>query len=343
MRVLIVKLGAIGDIVHALPAAAAIKRNIPDAEISWVVEKRSADILRDSPVIDRLIEIDTRKKHIRNAHGKMPGLSSQASILRRNRYDISLDMQGLLKSGLVSRIAVAKERWGFSRESLREPVSRFMLDRTVKIPPRTHIIRKNLRLAGQALGFDGEIEEIEFPIGTKTEYRVEAEDIVQAAGERFTLLNPAGGWVTKLWPAQNYGKLADRIYEDLGIRSVIVTAPNEAELAEKATAASKSDAIITATPTLKGLYELAKRTEIYIGGDTGPTHIAIAAGSPVVGIFGPTEWWRNGSPFAADICVERLDIDCRVNCHRRHCSKWICMDISVEKVFAAVVKRLENK
>ena len=92
--------------------------------------------------------------------------------------------------------------------------------------------------------------------------------------------------------------------------------------------------------SLKGFYALAKRARVYVGGDTGPTHIAVAAGAPIVGLFGPTEWWRNGSPYSEDICVERNDIDCRVDCHRRSCSKWICMDISVDRVFDAVKKRI---
>ncbi|MGH9875334.1 MAG: glycosyltransferase family 9 protein, partial [Pyrinomonadaceae bacterium] len=93
--------------------------------------------------------------------------------------------------------------------------------------------------------------------------------------------------------------------------------------------------------SLKGFYELAKRAQVYVGGDTGPTHLAIAAGTSIVGLFGPTEWWRNGSLRAADICVDRVDIDCRVDCHRRACSKWICMDIEVERVLQAVGERLK--
>jgi ADP-heptose:LPS heptosyltransferase len=93
---------------------------------------------------------------------------------------------------------------------------------------------------------------------------------------------------------------------------------------------------------LKGFYELARGASVYVGGDTGPTHIAVAAGTPIVGLFGPTEWWRNGSPRSEDICVERNDIDCRVDCHRRSCSKWICMDIEVERVLEAVGRRIRQ-
>jgi heptosyltransferase-1 len=160
--------------------------------------------------------------------------------------------------------------------------------------------------------------------------------------DRFAILNPAGGWVTKLWHAEKYGELADRIWEEHGMPSLIVTGPKESELAERAAANSRSGKLTLAEPSLKGFYEIAKRAAIYVGGDTGPTHIAVAAGVPIVGIFGPTEWWRNGSPRSEDICVESNDIGCRVDCHRRTCDKWICMDIDIATVAAAVGKRLKT-
>ena len=143
-----------------------------------------------------------------------------------------------------------------------------------------------------------------------------------------------------MWPAENYGALADQLWEAHRISSIVAVGPDESELAARVLAASRSGKVTVARPSLKGFYELAKKASVYVGGDTGPTHLAIAAGAPVVGIFGPTEWWRNGSPFSADICVERTDIDCRIDCHRRTCSNWICMDISVKTVFDAITKRL---
>jgi ADP-heptose:LPS heptosyltransferase len=145
-----------------------------------------------------------------------------------------------------------------------------------------------------------------------------------------------------LWPAENYGRLAERVSNELGLASIVTTGPKEKVLAAGVKEFSGSAEVILAEPSLKGFYELAKRAVAYVGGDTGPTHIAVAANAPVVGIFGPTEWWRNGSPRADDIEVGREDISCRVDCHRRTCSKWICMDISVDTVFAAVVRRIET-
>ena len=342
MKILIVRLSSIGDVIHALPALAAIRENLPDAEIGWAVEKRSAGILKDNPMIDHLIEVDTRSMR----GGKiieeiLLDAGKQIKGLRKFSFDIALDMQGLLKSAMIAKLSKAPVRWGFSKESLREPASRFLLTDTVKVAPDTHIIRKNLALAAGALDVPVPRDDFQFPIQTSDDDRHEAEKIIASAGENFAVLNPAGGWVTKLWHAEKYGELADRLWEEQGLVSIVATGPGEAELANRVLGGSRSGRVFLAQPSLKGFYELVRRTRVYIGGDTGPTHIAVAAGAPIVGIFGPTEWWRNGSPNKEDICVERTtDISCRVDCHRRTCSNWICMDIEPETVYRAVVARL---
>jgi len=343
MKILIVKLGAIGDIVHTLPALHAIRAAIPHAEISWAVEKRSAEILRGNVLIDRLIEVDT--KSLRGgmaAHEILPEINRQFRDLRKFEFDIAIDFQGLLKSAIIGKLSGAKTRFGFSKEALREPASRIFYNRSVIIPAETHVIRKNLILAGQALNIAVPDADFGFPIFTNDEHRLEAARIAEIAGGDFVILNPAGGWVTKLWPSEKYGELADLIWAEHRLASIITTGPGESGLSGKALQNSRSSNTFAAQPTLKGFYELAKLAKAYIGGDTGPTHLAIAAGTPVVGMFGPTEWWRNGSTNPDDVCVERLDIGCRMDCHRRTCSNWICMNITASAVLSAVSKRLGN-
>ena len=344
MHILIVKLGSIGDIIHTLPALSAIRKALPDAEISWVVEERSAEMLRGNRLIDNLIEVDT--KSLRG--GKvieeiLLGATKQIKELRRFKFDVSIDFQGLLKSATIGKLSGAKRRFGFAKESLREPASRLLLTDQVAVPLGIHIIRKNLALAAGALNIPVPGNGFDFPIATLDEHKEEAANIIRTVQtDKFAVLNPAGGWVTKLWHAEKFGALADRIWEEHGMASVVVTGPKETDLAEKAAANSRSGKLTLAEPSLKGFYELAKRATVYVGGDTGPTHIAVAAGTPIVGIFGPTEWWRNGSPREQDIYVERNDIDCRVDCHRRTCSNWICMEIDVETVATAVSDRLKR-
>ncbi|MDQ3799842.1 MAG: lipopolysaccharide heptosyltransferase I [Acidobacteriota bacterium] len=347
MKILIVKLGSIGDIVHALPALAAIRRALPHAEISWVVENRSAEILRPgrNQFLSHLIEVDTRALRHQESLGETLLIArQQLRGLRASAFDVALDFQGLLKSAAIAKLAKAKRRYGFAREALREPASRFLLTNTVSIPRKIHVIRKNLMLAQKALKISvpDDEEDFEFPIFTEKAHAEEAEKIVARAGGNFAILNPAGGWTTKLWGAEKFGALADRLWQENGLISVVTTAPDENVLAEKVLKNSRTGKAFAANLSLKGFYELAKRARVYVGGDTGPTHLAVAAKAPVVGIFGPTEWWRNGSPNASDICVERADINCRMDCHRRACGNWICLDISVEAVFSAVQQRLKN-
>jgi len=342
MRLLIIKLGAIGDIVHTLPSLSAIRHALPQAEIGWIAEQRSIEILRGHPYIDQLFEIDTRRwRNGMKAGQVLAEMGKELGGLRRAGFEIAVDFQGLIKSAAIAKASGAGDRWGFSRKDLREPASRILLNHSVKIPPRTNVINKNLMLARSAFAIEDD-RPLDFAIATGPEHRSEAAEIAEKAGGRFAILNPAGGWVTKLWHAEKFGLLADMIFDRLGLTSVIVTGPNETVLAERALKASRSEAVVAVQPTLKGFVELAKLAEVYVGGDTGPTHLAIAAGAPMVGIFGPTEWWRNGSLDPLDICVERTDIGCRVDCHRRECSNWICMDIDVETAFAAVAQRIDH-
>ena len=343
MRILFVKLGSIGDIVHALPSLAAVRRAMPGAAISWVVEERAAEILRDNPILDRLIEVDTKALRRVPVSGEtLLAPRQQLRRLRASTFDTALDLQGLLKSALIARLSGAKLRYGFSREALREPAGRFLLTKTIKTPVHSHVIDKNLALISGALGIDvpATYENYEFPISITSAHENEAEQALSGIESRFAILNPGGGWPTKLWNAGRFGSLADELWTHHGLRSVITYGPGEDNLANEVVAASRSGRAEARSLSLKGFVALAKRAAVYVGGDTGPTHLAVAAGTPIVGLFGPTEWWRNGSPRSADICVERNDIGCRTNCHRRSCSVWICMDIEVARVLQAVSERL---
>ncbi len=145
MRILIVKLGSIGDIVHTLPALAAVRNGFPDAEISWVVERNLSEILRDNPLLDRLIEVDTKALR----RGLMSGetLRAPRQQLRRLRasvFDIALDFQGLLKSASIARFSGARRVFGYSFAALREPASNIFLSKRIILPQGTPVIKKGL-------------------------------------------------------------------------------------------------------------------------------------------------------------------------------------------------------
>lgn len=352
MRILIVKLGSIGDVVHTLPALAAIKAALPGARVSWAVERRAAEVLRENPLIERLVEVDTKGlRRVSSLVAKQDGFFAQLNRLRASDYDVALDFQGLLKSAFVARLAGASRRVGFAREALREPASRFLYTETVATPARAHVIEKNLRLLAGALDIrvPSSGDDYDFPITVRSEHEAQAAQVLENFGisfdanTGFAILNPAGGWWTKLWDAERFARLADALWDAEGLRSVVTYGPGEEKLATRVVAHTRSGAAHAVSLPLKSFFALAKHARVYVGGDTGPTHLAIAARAPVVGLFGPTEWWRNGSPRAADIVVERLDINCRENCHRRACDAWVCMDIEVASVLAAVRERLARE
>src|SRR6266853_558262 len=167
MRILIVKLGSIGDIVHTLPALAAVRKAMPRAEISWVVERRSAEILRDNPLLDRLIEVDTKALRRGLVSGEtLRAPRQQLRLLRASAFDLALDFQGLLKSATFARLSRAQRVYGFARDALREPASRFLVHQTVAIPSGLHVIRKNLTLVKEAMDIPvpEDSAEFEFPI-----------------------------------------------------------------------------------------------------------------------------------------------------------------------------------
>jgi heptosyltransferase I len=342
MRILIVKLGAIGDVVHTLPALAALRRALPDARVAWAVERGgSAQLLRDNPCLDELIEVDTRgwRKDLFGG-GTRAAIRAAVRRLRGSRFDVALDFQGLLKSALIARLAGAPRRVGFSSEALREPAGAWLLNEQVKVDDREHVIKKNLALVAHLGVPTG--GEYEFPIGLAREDELFAEKQLTMRGGDVAIINPGGGWPTKLWGAEGFAAVADRLHEAYGWRSVVTYGPGEEPLARSVVESAQSGAVETLASTLKQFFALARRARLFIGGDTGPLHLAAAAGAPIVGLYGPTPARRNG-PFAEDdVVVERFDLDCRTDCFRRSCSHTSCMKIPVEAVWRAAERRVRS-
>ena len=228
MRILIVKLGSIGDIVHTLPALAAIRKALPDAEISWVVERRAAEILRDNPILDRLIEVDTKALRRGLVSGEtLRAPRQQLRQLRASAFDLALDFQGLLKSASIARLSGARRVFGFSSDFLREPASRIFHSKSISISENLHVIRKNLALAEGALGISipTDADDMEFPIATTSAHEAEAREAALPSGGGYAILNPGGGWPTKLWDAGRFGRLADELWSQHGLHSLVTYGP----------------------------------------------------------------------------------------------------------------------
>lgn len=330
MRLLIVRLGAIGDVIHTLPSLAAIRSGLPGCTIGWAVHKGVVhSLLQGSPDIDELYEFDL---------GSRDGIRNAVTSIRNAEFDVSLDFQGLLKSAMIPWLARVPRRIGFDFNALREPASGILLNDRVPVDDTIHIIEKNLTLV-RALPCTT-TGTYRFPIALSDgDYSVAARIRERVNGD-FAILNPGGGWQTKLWDAEKYGLIADRLWREFGVRSLITYGPGEQDLAEKVATAAKTSAAVPVASSLKEFLALSRSALIFIGPDTGPMHLAAAARTPIVALFGSSSSKRNGPFDDRDLVVERHDLECRVNCYRRRCEHISCMDLPVEAVWATITRRL---
>lgn len=336
-RILLVRLGALGDVVHAIPVAAALRRAFPSARLDWLVSAKHRAILDLVPVIDRRIVLDGD----RSTGGA--SLLRAVRELRRSEYDVAIDLQGLVKSAVLARSAGAGRVLGFATSYLRERLARpFYTDvydpgcRGIYDPRETrHVVEINLGLL-EPLGIP--VAPPEFPID-RVDSAVAADVRRQTAG-RYALLNPGAHWPNKRWPPSRLGKVAAALRERHGLMSVALWGHGEHELADEVVAHADGAAMALPPVSIADLVALTRGASVMVSGDTGPAHIAAAVGTPLVGIFGPTRPSRNGPWAPKDLTVSRADV-CQCH-HLRRCTldRMCLLDIDVEEVLDAVERRL---
>ncbi len=341
MNVLIVRLGALGDIVHAVPAAAALRRAFPDARIDWLVDAKHRPLVDLVTVVDRAIVLEKPS---------VAGWADAARRMRQVRYDAAIDLQGLLKSAVLARASGARRVVGFSIWHLREKTARPFYSATDDplAPARRgerveseelHVIRKNLRLL-RTLGVHD--ERIDFPLA-----QVDSPALAQVrdllGGEQpFALVNPGAAWPNKRWPADRYGELSAFIRDVRQLPSFVLWGPGEEDLARSVVAASSGAARMAPPTTLNDLLALSRAAALMVSGDTGPLHLAAAAGTPTVSIFGPTDPSRNGPWSPDDVAVSRFN---SCGCHyERRCrqASWCLESVPVSEMTAAIQQRLQR-
>jgi heptosyltransferase I len=338
--VLILRLSALGDILHTLPAVAALRKAWPGTRIGWVVEKRAAMLLAGNPLVDHLHIIDTRAaRRTGTLWPTLQGILRQVRDVRRIGYELALDFQGLFKSAVLARLSGAGRQAGFSGAARRERLSSFLLSETIQpASSNLHVIQLNNELVRHCGVPISEPWEFPLPETTQEALRV-GESLRQLGLSEFAILNPGGGWITKTWKAWKYAELSKRLQDELGLPSLFTWGPGEEELISQIRNHLAGRRTLGFPTTFLELIPLIRRSRLFVGGDTGPMQLAAALGTPIVAIFGPTTPSRNGPFFPADITVHH-PLHCS-NCYYRTCPyKNECMEISVDEVFQAVVQRL---
>lgn len=337
---LIVRLGSMGDILHALPAATALRMTLPEATIGWVVEERWAELLCTvaeprsgprsprRPLVDQVHTVDTRKwRGSLFSPQTWERVGATLSELRAPEYEVAVDFQGALRSAMLARLAKAPVVYGAIQP--RENAASMFYTRQV-MTRGAHVVEHALSLAGAVVGEALAAPAVELPYDSAAEKQCDAR--LQRDGiSDFVLLNPGAGWGAKQWPVERFGFVARQLAAD-GLKSLVNFGPGEENLAREVEAASAGAAKAVGC-TLTELISLTRRARLFIGGDTGPMHLAAALEIPVVAIFGPTDPARNG-PFATRSIVLRNSLSPTTHARRTQPDPGM-LEISADEVLTA--------
>lgn len=313
-RILVVRIGSMGDIVHALPAVATLKHGFTGSTLTWVVHPRWAPLLEGNPFIDRLILLERRSAK---------SVAGAWRALRQQRHDFAVDFQGLVQSALIASLARADRIYGFHQSQVREPLAALFYSDRVRASGR-HVVDRNLELAA-ATGASALLHSFPLPEGS-AEGELPEHD--------FVLSSPQGGWGAKQWPVQFFRALARRLREEIGL-SLVLNGPPEAA----ALLAQAPEAIVHVSG-IPGLIFATRRALAVVGIDSGPLHLAAALGKPGVAIFGPTDPARNG-PYGDTFTILRSPA--AVTSHKRRAGVDPSMEeISPDTVFEALKSRIAS-
>lgn len=312
MRILILRLGSLGDVIHTLPAAATLKRGVPGARVCWLVSRRWLPLLLENALIDELLVWD----------GSSPrDLWKLVRQLRQGCFDIAVDFQGLIKSAVLGWLARPGRLYGFDQAGVREKPAALFYSQRVSATA-AHVVEKNLELALAA--------------GAKQPLRVFPLPMGRREGELpdgpFVLASPLAGWAGKQWPLEYYGVLAGLLRDTLGIPLVLCGPPWKRPVLEGV------QGVKVLLTGLEGLVYATRRATAVVGIDSGPLHLAAALGKPGVAIFGPTDPARNG-PYGGSFTVLR-DAGARTTYKRRRAVAASMRAIRPQAVLEALIERL---
>jgi len=309
-RILIIKPSSFGDVIHALPVLAGLRRRYRDAHIAWLVSTACADLLVGHPDLNEVIPFDRKRfGRLGRSWSVTRDFVRFVRDLRARQFDLVVDLQGLFRSGFLARASGARTRVGFART--REFAWLFYSDR-VRVPDRDmHAVDRYYLLADP---LDFADVPITFELPVRPEARAEIDAVL--AGEnigpetRYVLIAPGTRWETKRWPVEHFAELVRLLKSNLDTAVVLAGAPDEADLAHTVAAASgEKVANLAGRTTIPQMVALVDRASAVVMNDTGPMHLAVALNKPLVALYGPTSPHRTG-PYQRLDDVMRLDWDC---------------------------------
>jgi heptosyltransferase-1 len=314
-RILIVRLSAIGDVVHTMPLACGLREQYPGAFLAWAVEGRAAGLLRGHVALDELITLPRGWLKSPTAVWRL------RRRLRRLEFDLTIDAQGLTKAALVAWLSGARRRIGLGDPWGRELspwLNNELVDTTAE-----HAVDRTLQLL-LPLGIHR--PRVRFRVPEHPPDRAAAEEMIRRQGleEGFAVIAPGAGWPSKLWPTERYAAVADYLGRAWRLPSLVLWGGSkELALAEQTVAGSGGHARLAAAISLGELAALARRARLFVGSDTGPLHLAVAVGTPCVGLYGPWPAKRHGPYGPGNIAVQKLVLEGSTRARRNASPKYM--------------------
>jgi lipopolysaccharide heptosyltransferase I len=336
-RILLIKPSALGDIVHTLPVLNLLRRRWSEAHISWLIGSAFADLVRGHPQVDEVITFD-RKQFARAWYSPRAAMALGQFVreLRRHQFDLVIDLQGLLRSGILARLTRAAVRVGFS--NAREFSHLCYTHRVPIHSMEQHAIERYLSVT-ESLGCGRGPIEFHFHLSDQDRSRI--DDLLKGV-DRFAVLLPGTNWVTKRWPVESFASIVPTLRDRFGLTAVIAGGPDVHPIAQELGRAQLSVIDLVGKTSLRELVALLERSSLVIANDSGPMHIAAALNKPLVTMFGPTNPVRTG-PYERSGSVLRVDIPCSP-CYSRKCSHVSCMKwISTDRVQELAALQLDRR
>jgi heptosyltransferase-1 len=329
-RYLVVRLTALGDILHTVPAVAALRAAQRHARIDWVVERKWAPVLEGSPAINEVIPFDRRSAL---------GAASCVQRLRQNHYTCAIDFQGLYKSSVIAMLSGAPRRIGFERGWAREGGAALLYTDRVT-PTGRHVTELNYSLAEKAGALRPVSPEypLRVPAGGAASVRARLAELGITG---YIVVGPGGSWRAKCWPPERYGEFCREFEKRNDLRAVVVHGPGEESLAEKVCAAAAPAKPIAMRTTIEELMGLLAHARCVVAADSGPLHLAAALGTPVVGLYGPTDPARNG-PFVPGAVILSEARPEEISYKRRTAYSPAMLRIRVEQVIETTISQLQG-
>ncbi len=344
-RILLIRLSSLGDVIQTLPALRTLKQLFPNARITWVVEERFSHILHNHPDLDEVMVVRTREWRRNWNLQTLKEIIHTVRELRNRKFDLALEIQGLIKTGVVAVLSGAPLQVGFDRRDCREPFNAWLTNIQVPFVGRqTHVVEKNLSMV-QALG--ATILSKDYAIQIPPEAEQHAQKFLdshpQLKDTPFVTLHLGVGYPTKQWSLDRFAQLGDLITRELRYSVVLTWGPGEEEQVQSLSSKMKEPHWVAPPNTLHQSMALFNKSRLFVGGDTGTLHLCVALGIPTVSLYGPTDPVYNG-PYGAIHQVIFKELHCSF-CYKRKCpTEHECMDgIQVDEVFRAVKSMIPGK